>query len=657
MAVGDDNLTEAGTHVLDFSADGVDSPALCAEVQPLSVAPPDQNPLGQYELLGVLGKGGMGVVYLGRHRLLAKRVAVKVIQPALCREPSMVERFLREISAVGQIEHINIVRAFDAGQIDGQLFLALEFIRGANLETIRRAWTQMPVAEACDLIRQAACGLQSLHVAGLVHRDLKPSNLMLTTDGVVKIADLGLARLLQDRVNVSDEALTATGDLLGTFDFMAPEQAADPRSVDIRADLYSLGCTLFTLLAGRTLFAAPDYKTRGSKLVAHATVPAPDVRQFRSEVPIPLADLLRRLLSKSPADRISTPAELSERLREFSTGACCRVLFGIEDGRDLRSTIVQVAATETIHSPGVGATRVTSKPQGDEPEARPASRVASTPPRSVWKMYGGGAVAASAVLLTAQWLGFEWLPAQPENNHSAPEEAPATVNAAVAPQQISTRVGGVPFEPAEEWWSRALGKLPHEIAHPGIRGKGSVHFEVQHGIPTLIASTSDIRLIRLGVMSRLGGVIRLTFEPLGGKWDGFGIFLGHRLEFVDEDDTSVFQLISLTRSFDSGGAAVPTVDRTRSCISLSTGMPHALKELHHERVEEPSLSPRMTMQIEVRQNRLVSVKWCGTSLDHLVSEVAEENLVAADYEGEFGIYLEGGAVWCTDPEVTLFEEN
>ena len=209
-------------------------------------------------------------------------MALKLLPANRFRDPHAVSRFRREIEAIARVDHPNIVRASDAGEHDGIHFLVMELIDGADLSTLVRRCGPLPIAEACELTRQAAVALQHAHEHGLVHRDVKPSNIMLDRNGTAKLLDLGLVRL-GDRSAGGD--LTTTGQLLGTFDYMAPEQASDIQRVDIRADLYSLGCTMYFLLTGQPPFGDAQYRTVVRKIVAHAKDEAPPVTDLRPEVP------------------------------------------------------------------------------------------------------------------------------------------------------------------------------------------------------------------------------------------------------------------------------------------------------------------------------------------------------------------------------------
>ena len=230
--------------------------------------------LGSYELVERLAGGGMGVVFRARHRLLKKEFALKVLSPCLAGDPQGARRFQREMEAVGRLEHANLVRASDAAVAGGAAFLVMELLDGTDLARLTERTGPWPVADACAAVRQAAIGLQHIHERGMVHRDIKPSNLLLTRAGVVKILDLGLAQL-----GAGSEAgpMTEAGRMMGTPDYVAPEQILDSHAVDIRADLYSLGCTLFQLLAGEPPFGKATHPTLARKREAHLSETAPDV--------------------------------------------------------------------------------------------------------------------------------------------------------------------------------------------------------------------------------------------------------------------------------------------------------------------------------------------------------------------------------------------
>jgi serine/threonine protein kinase len=277
--------------------------------------------LGSYLLLERLGEGGMGQVYKARHQNLGRTVALKVIRKERTADLVAVSRFRREIQAVSRLSHPNIVLALDADEVAGTVFFVMEYVEGTDLKEQVRRQGPLPVALACEYLRQAALGLDHMASNGLVHRDIKPSNLLVThvagapPAGQVKILDLGLARFRMGQ-SASDGSgtLTVTGTLMGTPDFIAAEQAANPHGADIRADLYSLGCTFYFLLTGSVPFPGG---TAVEKLFRHRGEEPKAIEELRPDVPAKVAGILRKLMAKNPEDRFQTPAELARRLRPF----------------------------------------------------------------------------------------------------------------------------------------------------------------------------------------------------------------------------------------------------------------------------------------------------------------------------------------------------
>ncbi len=295
--------------------------------------PAVEGHLAEYKLLEKLGRGGMGVVYKALHTELDRVVAVKVLPLGLVDDEQAVARFKREIKAVGRLDHPNIVRAHDARECNGTHFLVMELVTGVDLAELVRRVGPLPIGDACELIRQAALGLECAHQEGLVHRDIKPSNLMLSDAGVVKILDMGLARFRT--LQPADGEMTVSGQALGTPDYMAPEQVKDSHGADIRADLYSLGCTLYYLLTGQAPFSGAAYRTAFDKMTAHVHQSVSPVVHFRSEVPDGLAKVLDKTLAKEPDDRHATPAELGEAVAPFAAGSDLRALVASAEGRSL----------------------------------------------------------------------------------------------------------------------------------------------------------------------------------------------------------------------------------------------------------------------------------------------------------------------------------
>lgn len=265
--------------------------------------------IGQYKVLERIGAGGMALVYLCEHIGLRRRVAIKVLPTSFAKDEEYLKRFQREARAVAALEHPNIVRAYDLDRDNDLHFLVMEYVEGRALHEIVKRQGPLEPSLAADYARQAALGLQHAHEAGLVHRDIKPGNLMVDRAGTLKILDLGLARFQEE----GGEVLTR--GMLGTPDYLAPEQARDSHAVDIRADIYSLGCTLFYLLAGRPPFEG----TPSQKIAFHlSNDPPPLLGMFRLDLPEELQAIVGKMMAKNRADRYRTPAEVAEALSPWA---------------------------------------------------------------------------------------------------------------------------------------------------------------------------------------------------------------------------------------------------------------------------------------------------------------------------------------------------
>jgi formylglycine-generating enzyme required for sulfatase activity len=274
--------------------------------------PPELANHPRYRILRELGRGGMGIVYQARQTLMNREVAIKVINKCVLDHPGALERFRREVEAATRLAHPNIVTAYDAEQAGDLHMLVMEFVPGQSLAEVLAKKGPLPVAHACNYVRQAALGLQHAHEQGMVHRDIKPQNLMLTPKGQVKILDFGLAKLVSERR--PRQRLTALGAFMGTPAYSAPEQASDAGSADIRADIYSLGCTLYCLLAGQPPFRED---TDVMTILAHLEKEPPPLPDLRPDVPAELWAVVTRMLAKDAGQRYQAPAEVAQALASF----------------------------------------------------------------------------------------------------------------------------------------------------------------------------------------------------------------------------------------------------------------------------------------------------------------------------------------------------
>ncbi len=275
--------------------------------------------VGPYELIEPLGHGGMGLVYLARHRKLDRLVAMKLL-PAHHQTAEARGRFEREILAAGRLQHAAIVSATDAGQFGDMDYLVMEYVRGMDLGRLSKSIPTLNIEETCEIGRQIALGLSYAHAQGLVHRDIKPSNVILDDTGAVKILDFGL--VLFDRWDGVSSELTTVGQFLGTLDYMAPEQAERCGAVDYRADLYALGATMFKLLCGRAPLAAAPNQSPIDKLRLLASHRPPSLKTLRPDAPSALVKLIDSLLATAPQERPASAAHVAEDLLPWAESGC-----------------------------------------------------------------------------------------------------------------------------------------------------------------------------------------------------------------------------------------------------------------------------------------------------------------------------------------------
>lgn len=360
-----------------------------------------------YRLLEQLGQGGMGTVYKAIHERLQRTVALKLLPAKRLRNNEAVGRFEREMRAIGRLDHPAIVRATDAGEVDGTHFLAMDYVPGIDVSKVVRLIGPLRVPDACEIVRQAAIGLSYAHGQGLIHRDVKPSNIMLALadigeDVSVKLLDLGLALFGAASEAVDD--FTTVGQLMGTLDYMAPEQA-DHSRVDQTADVYSLGSTLFKLLTGKAPFETGEFQTPLQKMKALATVEPPSLLDRPCEASSELAAVVDQMVQRDPEQRIPTAAEVATAVQPFCEGHALREL--AQRAMEL-NTVAEKEAESRIPE-AIRLSAVGSIPEAKQQPTKPAVESAGGFDRSGnsrWKRWLAG---FAAVPLLALLAGVIWI--------------------------------------------------------------------------------------------------------------------------------------------------------------------------------------------------------------------------------------------------------
>ena len=317
----------------------------------------ETSSLGKYKIEKKIGAGGMGAVYLAFDQQLKRTVALKVLPKDKADNKTLVRRFKAEGQAGAQLEHPNIVSVFESGEIDGYLYLAMEYVEGLDAYELLKKRGVLPAKRSLEIIRQVVQALDHAYERSVVHRDIKPSNLLIRErDGLVKLADMGLARVIEDD---GESGITKAGTTVGTVDYMSPEQARDSKQADTRSDIYSLGCTWYHLLAGKAPYPDGDLM---NKLRAHALQPVPDPRDWNDNVPAGLVAVIQRMMAKKADDRYQTPKEL---LADLNSPALLRSNFSADQLSLLAASHTGSPADEAdsdVESPAAASSTAKRKP-------------------------------------------------------------------------------------------------------------------------------------------------------------------------------------------------------------------------------------------------------------------------------------------------------
>lgn len=564
--------------------------------------------LGPYTLVSKIGKGGMGCVYLARHVRLGKLVALKTLPPWNRANASAIARFEQEMAAIGKLRHPNIISATDAGNDKGCHYLVMEYIRGNDLARLLRERSPLGISDVCEMGRQVALALACLQEHSLVHRDIKPSNLLLGEDGVLRVLDFGLAGF---RTSSQDEDhLTASGFVMGTGDFIAPEQTIDSHKVDTRADIYSLGCTLYALFAGKPPFSGPSFDNFYKKVQAHQSEPIPPLRKHRPEMPDELLALIDRMLVKDPKDRIASPGEVASILLTFTQGYQLEQLVGeqVEDSR-----IEEMISTEDPGRPTPRNEPAPRLPSHDEPVLAPTP---SQPMRKKrrWLVACGVAVAIAASLIGWGALGGFVLAPKPDPEGEKP----------------------VVFEPGV--WYPLLVKPPIEILWPDKEPNAIRFHDPDRRLFSIISSSQAI--FELANVEALGFDLEMTISQ--EKWTGgFGVYFRGR-DDPRERKQGIWADLLLLERFDNW--KVETEARLlRGRLLWIVGKKKPASETIHDAIILRPSKPDYRLALTVDARGVKTIKWDGQVVAGLADP--SKDIPARDVAyGTIGLYANNCAV-------------
>jgi eukaryotic-like serine/threonine-protein kinase len=594
-------------------------------VPPAAVALEKTPPrLGAYRLLSHIGKGGMGQVFLAEHVHLKRTVALKILPPDRAGDPALLRRFYREMEAIGRLEHPNVVRARDAGEADGYHYLVMDYVPGIDLRGLLVASGPWTVADACEAMRQTAVGLEYIRQNGLVHRDIKPGNLIVTRHGRVKILDLGLARLRRPDSEASQ--LTGSDSGLGTYDYMAPEQVRRAASVDIRADLYSLGCTLYALLAGR-----PPFNDRSlyEKLFAHCHDPVPPLAEIRPDVPEAVIAILDSLLAKSPADRFENPARLAEALAPLCEGQRLSELA-------MRYVAVDAPAdvTETADSLSTSVHEDTARKMTRNASAAGRQSVPRTSSRSVRFVWGLVVSCLVLVGISAAVFGPElawrWL----SDAGTAPPSVPAPTPAELQPPP-RPNLDNVPLNR----WVRLLEHEPREVFWPQD-GLSKWFYDPQQEQVSL--SSSHVGLLELGEVQRDSYRIQIPLHQAG--WSGgIGVFFGLQQAMVEGSPCIVFQFLMINCVRRDGANVEYRMVRGIEQVFVNEQGERRFESRMFNSAVIPLPAEEQLIDLWIENATLKQVLLNGEELPRLLIVMGGNTLSDSDFRGRFGVIAQAAS--------------
>lgn len=546
--------------------------------------------IGQYQLLSYLGRGGMGKVYRALHLKLKRQVALKCLPDSFRRDTERKARFLREMEAIGQLEHENIVRATDAGEHEGTLFLVMELVRGIDLRELLAARGPLEVADACQIARLVATALEYLELRKIVHRDVKPANVMLSFEGQVKLLDLGLARFSLD--STAHSAMTSTGQVVGTADYIAPEQVHGEDDIGPPADVYSLGCTLFQMLTGLPVFHGKKYESTMQKLKGHSDDPPPKPQALRPGIPEELSRFVGDLLTKDPAAR-PRPGAVVERLAPWCAGSNLGEL--ARQG---------AAAAQTRWSGGDG--------DADAPTPSP-----SPPPAVAGRRHSLGRTivnrrtALGLAGLSCSAAGLAWYKGWP------PFGRHQTVPDLQTPG-----------------WQSLLHEAPVRLVWPST----SRLFDHDREREEIAFSCNGFGLLAWGAAG--SDNYRARFRFAQSRWDsGLGVFFGYRTLDGAGERKAAFQVLELASFPSKDPSHSFRIERAKDTVVLGKAADVIPGSTTFTSAEIPTpKGGAHLLEFEVKSGNLVEVLWEGIRLPALTNAEANDFAKPGVARGLFGVY-------------------
>lgn len=644
-------------------------------VPPTQIIPPEPpmpasmgKEFGNYRIVSLLGSGGMGTVFLAKHKHLGVNRALKLIRPSLAQHRDAVARFQREMLATASLEHANIVRALDAGECGGVYYLAMEFGDGPDVRRLVRNHERLTPSDASELVRQASLGLEEIRRQGLVHRDIKSSNMLVTRDGVLKLLDLGLARSLAGLADEEQTGITIGGAVLGTADYMAPEQADNSTDVDIRADIYSLGCAYYEMLFGRPPFDRPEFDSWSRKVIAHASQSIEVDESVRHNVPDAVLAVLLRMLEKSPAQRFQTPLEVVDALQDQCKNADLAKLVANQPSWTAElSELPEESWSAGSWTPSILTEQTTRKLAPNTPEVtreRPplvASRFSSSP---IWLVTGG---VFTLLLVGGLMAAGVWSPwrndADSAKSGKHGTEAPiAALNEGVPESQIpAIETGADSSDTAKpppttsipdlnnaeaNLWHPLFTQPPQRLIWDDKSGRS--HWEFHPEQRQLFVAARSESAFAVGTIKSASYDVKLSIHQ--DEWTtGAGLFWGYKPDpyegsgFTPGEEPAVHTLYQYVRFSDTDNG-IHGFELTRGHVLVihhPNGEVYTRDSPLAHGVLPHGVRGELIVKIEIREHRLANVLVEDKPIPALTTEKVSTRLQPEDFDGAFGCYCYG----------------